>query len=208
MGISVVGCGPGEADHVTPAARSAVREADVVLGSPRLLALFDLGDKRCVELPARSTEAIGTIEKELACGELAVLVSGDPGLFSLGQAVVNHFGREQCRVIPGVSSVQAAFAAIGVDGSEARIISAHGRVPQVAAEELIDCRTLAVLMGTDQAMQWTAGLAEGLSQSHSLFVCENLTLPDQRVTMASAEELLAMETSSLTVLVFVRSDLL
>ena len=208
MNISVIGCGPGGADHVTPAARTAVREADVVLGSPRLLTLFDLGDKRCIELPPRSARAIGVIEKELVCGELAVLVSGDPELFSLGQAVVAHFGRERCRVIPGISSVQAAFAAIGVNGCEARIISAHGRVPQVTVEELIDCRTLAVLAGTREAMQWTADLTEGLSQSHSLFICENLTLPDQRVTRASAEELPAMEASSLTVAIFVRSDLL
>ena len=41
--ILIVGCGPGAADHLTDAARAAVRSAEVLAGSRRLLYL---GSKR------------------------------------------------------------------------------------------------------------------------------------------------------------------
>ena len=205
--ISIVGCGPGGSDYVTQAAHRAVQDADIVLGSPRLLGMFDLGDKRTEELPPRSADAIRVIEQHLPARQLAVLVSGDPGLFSLGQAVVRHFGRNRCNVIPGISSVQAAFAAAGVDGCNARIISAHGRNPKVAVEDLASQDKIAVLAGTKAAMQWASSLAEHLVSSHQVFVCENLTLPDEHIDKMTAEQLSTHDASSLTVLLFVRSDL-
>ncbi len=208
MGISVVGCGPGGLEYVTLAACSAVKQADVVVGSPRMLAMFDLADKRIAELPARSPEAIEVIGQQLEFGEVAVLVSGDPGLFSLAQAVVGHFGRDRCRVIPGISSVQAAFAAIGVDGSDAHVISAHGREPVETADQLAGYPKLAVLAGTPEAMRWAASLADKLGPSYEVFICENLTLPDERVSSTTAEKLLSTEASSLTVLLLIRSDVI
>ena len=206
--ISIVGCGPGGADYVTQAAMLAVGRAEVVFGSSRLLAMFDLKGKRSVELPARSAGAIEVIERELSTGAAAVLVSGDPGLFSLAGPVIRHFGRDRCRVIPGISSVQAAFAAIGVESTDARVISAHGRCPEVAIEDLAEQDKIAVLAGTPEAMQWAAGVADCLAPSHDVFVCENLTLATERVSKASAEQLRTRETASLTVLIFVRRDLL
>ena len=65
-----------------------------------------------------------------------------------------------------------------------------------------------MLAGTQEAMQWAAGITERLASSHEVFVCENLTLPDQRIATATAEQLLEREVSSLTVLILVRKDLL
>jgi len=61
-------------------------------------------------------EVLDHIDMRAYRQRIAVLVTGDPGLFSLAKPVIERFGRTRCRVIPGVSSVQTAFARIGVTG--------------------------------------------------------------------------------------------
>ncbi len=49
--ISIVGCGPGSLDYLTPAALRAIEEAEVLVGAIRLLDLFpaSLRGARCRE---------------------------------------------------------------------------------------------------------------------------------------------------------------
>ena len=75
-----------------------------------------------------------------------MLVGGDPGLYSLAQRVVRRFGREQCEVVPAVSSVQVAFSRLGIDWADARILSAHGRTPDATAADLQRIDKIAVLV--------------------------------------------------------------
>ena len=123
--IAIVGCGPGSPQYLTDAARQAVAGAEVLLGSRRLLELFD--DCRCrrVEVGGDVAAIMEQIAAHHEAGQrVVVLVSGDPGLFSLGRNIVERFGRENCEVIAAVSSVQAAFARLGLDWGDALIISA------------------------------------------------------------------------------------
>ena len=80
--VTIIGCGPGSAAYVTGAARAAAADADVLIGSPRLLDLFPRG-------PARRVESRGDVEAVLReidaapSARVVVLVSGDVGLSSL-----------------------------------------------------------------------------------------------------------------------------
>ncbi len=201
--ITIVGCGPGSADYLTPAAAKAVAQAEVVLGSKRLLGLFDEDESPRIELPARVDPALELIAGHAAERRVAVLVSGSPGLFSLAKAVVGRFGREHCRIIPAVSSVQVAFARLGLDWADARILSAHGSLPEVTAEELAGCPKIAVLAGTEQAVRWVCDVARELQESHQLFVCENLTLDNEQVRSVDPEEFEGLRPDSLTIMVLV-----
>ncbi|MGA2035789.1 MAG: SAM-dependent methyltransferase, partial [Thermoguttaceae bacterium] len=44
--LVIVGCGPGAPEYLTDAARQAVAQAEVLVGSARLLALFPDGKSR------------------------------------------------------------------------------------------------------------------------------------------------------------------
>ena len=77
--------------------------------------------------------------------------------------------------------MQAAFARLGVDWQDARIVSAHGRTPQLGGEELPKCDKLAVLGGTAEALRWTAWAAGVLEATHDAYLCENLTLDGERI---------------------------
>ncbi len=150
--IVIVGCGPGSPAYVTEAARQAVARAEVLAGSRRLLDLFPDGPADRIAVDADVSGLLDKIADIRAAGRIiAALVSGDPCLFSLAQSVAKRFGREHCELIPAVSSVQVAFARLGLDWAEARILSAHAATPKITEDELRRTDTLAVLLGAKDA---------------------------------------------------------
>jgi cobalt-precorrin-7 (C5)-methyltransferase len=206
--IVIVGCGPGAAEYVTEAARRAAAEADVLVGSPRLLAMVGDGTAERVAVDAHIAPLLAKLAELRAAGRrIAVLVSGDPGLFSLGQTLVRHFGREACEVVPGVSSVQVAFSRLGLDWSDARVASAHGRAPTAGAAELAGSDKVALLAGTADALRWAAGVVGALAASHEAFLCENLTLAGEQVRQVTAAELSDGRAGSLSIILLVRKGI-
>ncbi len=133
-----------------------------------------------------------------------MLVSGDPGLHSLARNVIQYFGRAQCEVVPAVSSVQVAFARLGLDWADARILSAHGRIPDIAADDLARADKIAILAGTTEAIRWSAGMAVALAASHRAFLAENLTLDDERFQPVTPEQLGRIDAASLSIVLLIR----
>ena len=207
--IAIVGCGPGSARYVTEAARQAVAQADVLVGSQRLLNLFlDCAAER-VAVDADIPSLLERIATLRAAGRrVSVLVSGDPGLYSLAQNVVRRFGRENCEITTAVSSVQVAFARLGLDWADARILSAHGRTPEITADQLRRSDKIAILAGGKDALQWSARMAEALHADHAAFLAENLTLDDERFRQVSTEQLAAIDAASLSIVLLIRRTLL
>ena len=207
--ISIVGCGPGGPEYVSPAARAAARDADVLLGAPRLLEMFPehVGPKLPLHGPVE--QMLGAIAAVLEQGKHpTVLVSGDPGLFSLAQRIVERFGASACHVLPAVSSVQVAFSRLGLGWADAKIISAHGRSPSVGPAELAGLDKVAILAGTPEALAWCGLAASELRATHVAFVCENLTLCDERIRRLGADEIASCEASSLCIVILVRKELI
>jgi precorrin-6y C5,15-methyltransferase (decarboxylating) CbiE subunit len=202
--ITIVGCGPGAADYVTPAAHRAVAEAQIVVGSPRLLTLFPDASPAQILVGADVAAALDQMAAVHDGRSMAVLVSGDAGLYSLAQHVLGRFGRERCRVIPGISSLQVAFARLGLDWANARVLSAHGRLPQIDAAELTAVDKIAILAGTSAGLQWAARAAQSLHESHAGFLCENLTLADERVRPLTPDELARCDAASLSIVLLIR----
>ncbi len=206
--ITIVGCGPGAADYLTPAAIHAVEHARVMVGAQRLLDLFPDSNAERIPLSGKIEDTLSKIETRMAVSEIAVLVSGDPGLFSLAGLVVKRFGRGSCRVIPGISSVQAAFAAIGINWADAQIISAHKQDPESAPNTLRNADKIAILAGRRAALKWIADLGRKLGPGRRIFVCEDLTLDEEQVREVTVQELPEVEAGSRTVVLIVRDRVL
>jgi precorrin-6y C5,15-methyltransferase (decarboxylating) CbiE subunit len=207
--VLVIGCGPGAAEYVTPAARQAVARAEVLVGSRRLLDLFPDHAGAKVAIDGRihaAPEEIAAMAREGKT--VAVLVGGDPGLFSIARNVLAAAGRENCEVVPGISSVQAAFARLALDWADARLVSAHGRTPATAIDDLGRSDKIAVLAGGRQGLAWAAAAAAGLRQSHAAWLCEDLTLATEHVRRVTPEELARANASSLAIVLLVRNSLL
>ncbi len=206
--IFIVGCGPGSADYLPAISRKMAEESDVLSGSRRLLELFPGCGRDRIVMGSDVEEFLGEMDKLLRNGRrLTVLVSGDPGVFSLATRVIHRFGLERCHVVPAVSSVQVAFARVGLEWAGARIISAHGRKPVASVDELRGEDRIAVLAGTREALQWAAEVAVQLGDGYQVVLCEDLTLPDERVRHVGARELTDGAASSLSIVLLVRKKM-
>lgn len=205
--IALIGCGPGAASYVTGEARTAVMAADALIGAQRLLDLFPESRAQRIVVRGSIEATIEAVARHRDAGA-AVLVTGDPGIASLARGVIAHFGRDACRIIAGVSSVQVAFACLGVDWTDARIVSAHGAAPTIEFSSLAAECKIAILAGSGLAVAWAADLAEYLGTGWRLFLAGNLTLPEECVREIVPYELRAGTLPSLSVLVFLRSHCL
>jgi len=203
--ITIVGCGPGARECVTLEALDAVLDAEVLIGAPRLLQLFE--EATAERIPTRGS--ISEVSAAILANRgrrIAILVTGDPGIASLARPILQRFGLDACHVIPGVSSVQVAFARLGVEWMGARILSAHGGLPRTDFSALDAESKIAILTGSAGAAQWTADLAERLGPNWRLFLAENLTLPGEAVRAVSPEELRQVPCATLSILILLRSD--
>ena len=206
--ITIIGCGPGSAEYLTQAAKQAAGEADFMIGSKRLLELFTGTSCEKIAEGADTAKVIMEIEALLGKGKIAILVSGDPGLYSLARPVIRRFGAAKCRVVPGVSSAQLAFARIGMDWSDAKIISAHAGDPAMGLDAFRAESKIAVLGGRKESPAWVRKLAESMGENYAIFALENLSLPDERVDEVKPEELDGQEYASMTIFLIIRRDLL
>ncbi|MDT8419782.1 MAG: cobyric acid synthase [Desulfuromonadales bacterium] len=115
----VVGIGPGSAEHMTPAARAAIVDADVVAGYTTYLELIPElieGKQRLSSGMRQEVERCRLALASAAAGHRVALVcSGDAGVYGMAGLVLELLdGRElDIEMVPGVSAVQAAAARLG-----------------------------------------------------------------------------------------------
>jgi cobalt-precorrin-7 (C5)-methyltransferase len=207
--IIIVGCGPGAESYITPAAITAARKADVLIVSERLKDLFP---EVAAERIDSGVDIEGTLEaiatRRDAGLQVVLLATGDPGIASLAQPVIRRFGRENCEVIPGISSVQVAFARLGLDWREVRIVTAHSRDPEESAADLRPAGKIAILGGRDGSLRWAAGLIPELGEGRRVFLCEELTMGGEKIREVRAEELTTLPVSSRAIILVIQGELL
>ncbi|WP_028974277.1 precorrin-6y C5,15-methyltransferase (decarboxylating) subunit CbiE [Spirochaeta cellobiosiphila] len=136
-GFYVIGTGPGHKDYVLPKAIQCIKDAEVLLGSPRLLEMYrEEHHKQLVPLKGSIKEllnSLDTLAEEYNC---ALLVTGDPGYHSLLKRVRKRFSPEQYRVIPGISAYQVACSHLGIEWQDMDLVSCHGQSLTSQAQNL------------------------------------------------------------------------
>ncbi|MBR7024775.1 MAG: precorrin-3B C(17)-methyltransferase [Selenomonadaceae bacterium] len=121
--ISVVGIGPGGLDEMTPKARKAIEEAQVVAGYNTYIKLIEeiLGGKKIIgrAMMQEVERCHLAIEETLAGQTVAVVSSGDSGVYGMAGLVLEMIldlpedKRPHFEIIAGVSAVNAAAAILG-----------------------------------------------------------------------------------------------
>ncbi|MFI6439807.1 precorrin-6y C5,15-methyltransferase (decarboxylating) subunit CbiE [Streptomyces sp. NPDC050759] len=122
--------------------------AELVVGGRRHLdaAVVPADAERVVLGPL--APALDIIERHHDKGSrVVVLASGDPGFFGIVRVLAERFGPAALDVRPGVSSVAAAFARVGLPWDDAVVVSAHGRDLRTAVNVCRARPKVAVLTG-------------------------------------------------------------
>ncbi|MEK6697926.1 MAG: precorrin-3B C(17)-methyltransferase [Nitrospirota bacterium] len=139
--IYIVGTGPGSLEHITPAARDAIKRSDVIVGYGTYLDLIKelLTDKEVVS--TGMTQEVDRCRKAISIARegktVAIISGGDPGVYAMAGLVFEvlksaeseeqHHGAEletpnselrtlnypSVEVIPGISALNASASRLG-----------------------------------------------------------------------------------------------
>ncbi|MFJ8654639.1 precorrin-6y C5,15-methyltransferase (decarboxylating) subunit CbiE [Streptomyces rochei] len=141
--ITVVGMGAG-----APPGADVAAGAELVVGGRRHLDAVRLPEGAERVVLGALAPALDTVAEYVAEGRpVTVLASGDPGFFGIVRVLAERFGAQRLDVRPGVSSVAAAFARVGLPWDDAVVASAHGRDLRTAVNLCRAHPKVAVLTG-------------------------------------------------------------
>ncbi|MBN2734002.1 MAG: cobalt-precorrin-7 (C(5))-methyltransferase [Methanomicrobiaceae archaeon] len=170
MKIVGSGCGPG---MLTEEAISTIKSADLIYGSKRAIELC----KKYIGTNSKVNEITDyKALKNLPEGAV-VLSTGDPMLAGLGYL--------SGKIIPGISSMQYAFAKIKIPLTKAVVVNAHGKDHIAAikkASEEIE-RGYIVFLIADPAFDINilCNNLKCINSSLKVSLCENLGYDNERI---------------------------
>lgn len=193
--LIVTGVGPGAEDQLTVAAIDALKSADCIVAAPRhvpLAELFKKNDAVIITL-GNFKETFNEIEKFDAENKnkniiAAIIVSGDPGIYSLLPLVKKRFADVKLKVLPGISSLQSLCAAAGEMWHDAVILSGHGRsLSSWKFLNTVERNKLTLLFcGEDHSPNWAVNLiinaAGDLANRTEVIIGERLSYHDECIT--------------------------
>lgn len=206
--IIIVGIGPGSSEYMIPAALKTIDEAKVLVGGSRAMEQYgkDKGQKQFI-IRADMNAVMDFIGRELRTQDVVVMVSGDPGYYSMLDAVRRNFEDKPIKVIPGLSSMQVAFAKLGMPWQEAELVSMHGR--SASKEKMVYCPGKIIGFLTDKnnnsrtipamlkKMGWPAGAM--------VAICNRLSYPDEKIIITTIGEATKLETVYLNCVLVVKA---
>lgn len=148
--LSVVGLGPAGPDWLTPEASAALTAADELVGyGPYLDRVPERAGQRrhASDNRVEIDRARHALQLAAAGGSVAVVSSGDPGIFAMATAVLEavesgngQFANVDLRVVPGLSAMHAAAARVGAPlGHDFAVVSlSDQRKPWQIIERRLD----------------------------------------------------------------------
>ncbi|MFD5856523.1 precorrin-6y C5,15-methyltransferase (decarboxylating) subunit CbiE [Streptomyces chartreusis] len=187
--ITVVGTGTGE-----PLPEDVLAGAELVVGGRRHLDAAGPGDDVERVVLGALAPALDTIAEYVEKDRrVVVLASGDPGFFGIVRALAERFGPERLQVRPGVSSVAAAFARIGLPWDDAVVVSAHGRELRTAVNVCRARPKVAVLTGPGSGPAELGAELARKADARVLVVASALGTGDERVERMTPAEAAARD---------------
>ena len=209
MNVTLIGMGSGQPENLTLQGLAALRQADLILGARRLLAVLPAG---CTENRAAAYRPDEVAELLQTSGaENAVLVySGDTGFYSGASSMMEKLEAlgVRARVLPGLSSIQLRAAALGRPWQGWNLVSAHGRTCDPVAECMQGRPTFFLTGGSEDPATLCAQLAaEGFGDVQAV-VGQCLGTPEEKLFRGSVKELAAGRFNSLSVLLVEAAEVL
>ena len=192
--INVLGLGPGNLDYTLPIVLREIEKSDVIIGGIRHIE--SLG--KCAEnkeycyINADLQRILDFIEQNRN-KKISLILSGDTGFYRMLTFMKKHFRADELNVIPGISSIQYMFAKISEYWNDAFISSVHGREVNYI-EKLREFKKIGLLTDKKNTPQKIAeALVEAGMEEAIIFVGENLSYENEKITKMKAREMMKIE---------------
>ncbi len=205
--VSVVGLGPGDLDWMTPQSRRELAAATDLIGYAGYLDRVPTRDGQQrhpsdnTDEPARARLACSLAEQGHA---VAVVSSGDPGVFAMATAVMEEAKQwpgVRIRVIPAMTAAQAVASRVGAPlGHDYAVISLSDRLKpwdviaaRLAAAASADL-VLAVYNPASKTRTWQVGAMRDILLAHRdpgtpVVIGHNVSGPDEDVRVVQLADL-------------------
>ena len=188
--LSVIGIGEDGIEGLSARARALIERAGLVVGGARHLSLaapLIRGERLSWPTPLRDAMPLIAARRGMP---VAVLASGDPNWFGVGETLRGIASPEETLCMPGPSSLSLACARLGWVAQSVPTVSACGR-PLEAIIPLLHCGARIVVLSADG--KTPAALAELLRERGCgrsiLHVMEALGGPRERIRHMRAEDI-------------------
>ena len=189
--LSIVGVGEGGLEELSPAARSLIDTAEVLVGGRRHLAMIpeDPDDRReRLHWPS----PFDTLAEEIAKRRgqrVCVLASGDPMNYGVGAKLARLYPIDDMTILPSPSAFSLACARLGWSAPDTALLSIHGR-PLESLHPAVQpgARLLALTSGREAPAEVAALLrARGYGPSR-MIALERMGGPKERRIEGTADD--------------------
>ena len=195
--ITLIGIGPGNKEMLTLEAQKALEKCDAVIGAASVIEALKIKKSAFDEYdPAKVHEVL---ESHPSIRNAAIVFRGDTGFFSGATKMIKELEGEEIKVIPGISSLSALSAKLGVNWDDAAWISLHGCDGNFINAVEKNKKVFLLTGGENTPSAVFRRLNEYGLGDLSCTVGERLSYPDENVTRGSAAELSACTFDPLSV---------
>jgi len=210
---------------LTPAALAHLQAADLVIGAERTLALFESALSKQTERRDMGGQLSSTPEwvahARNAGHKVVVLATGDPLCHGIASFLIGKLGRENCEVLPNVSTLQWAFARLGLSWQEAKLCSVHskdagewtiGATPQHGLYALLQAARshdlLAAFTGPDNTPARIARMlvSEGLGDAFQLSVVSGIFQNEKIIGPLPASQCVGLDCDDPNIVILQRRE--
>ena len=198
MAIKIIGIGPGSPDYILTVAIKEMESSDVVIGFKRAIESIDY--IRTPKITATSLKGLLEYVQENPNKTVGIIASGDPCFYGILDYIKKNVGKTNLIVIPGISSFQYLMAKLQKSWQNAYVGSLHGR--EANFDQVVKEYTTSVWL-TDK-VQSPSYICKRLLASqgdYTVYIGENLSYDDEKITKGKPEELHNKSWSELSVVV-------
>ena len=183
--ITVTGIGPGAEDLMINRVETVVKKADLVIGSKRQLALFEISNDNQMVLP--KLMVLKDFLLEHSDLNIVLLASGDPYLYGIANWLKREVNNQEVEVIPGISSIQYLFNRVGIPMNDSYLTSSHGRTPDF--DFLLQHQTICMVTDDKIGPYQIAQEIKKRGQHRTIYIGEDLGYPNEKITKTNETEL-------------------
>lgn len=197
MPVKIIGLGPGAPDYILPIATKEMKSTDVIIGFKRAIESLDY-----IDVPKKTIKSLKELLKYIVDNPnqtVGVVASGDPCFYGVLEYIKKNIDGT-INVIPGISSFQYLMSKLQKSWHEAHVGSLHGRKADFG--RLVKEYPVSVwLTDTVQNPSYICKRLLESTDSYWVYVGENLSYPDEKITRGNPKELINNSWSDLCVVV-------